>query len=285
MTHPILSATNLTKTYGSTQALVDVSLQVYPGESVAIMGPSGSGKTTLMHCLSGILVPDTGKVHLTIVNNAATDITQLNEEQRAQLRREHLGFVFQDGLLLPELTAQENTALPLMLSGVPRNTAETQARNWLSALGLDGLYNRRLGQLSGGQAQRVAIARAQIAEPSVVFADEPTGALDSETSETVLTALLDSTVSRGRALVLVTHDESVAARCQRLIHVSDGRIIQILQILQELPDESYNNGKPSVPVTPVCDPPGLVAAGGSLCRSGYLGTERGRWDTFLFHTQ
>jgi len=225
MTHPILSATNLTKTYGSTQALVDVSLQVYPGESVAIMGPSGSGKTTLMHCLSGILVPDTGKVHLTIVNNAATDITQLNEEQRAQLRREHLGFVFQDGLLLPELTAQENTALPLMLSGVPRNTAETQARNWLSALGLDGLYNRRLGQLSGGQAQRVAIARAQIAEPSVVFADEPTGALDSETSETVLTALLDSTVSRGRALVLVTHDESVAARCQRLIHVSDGRII------------------------------------------------------------
>ncbi|HIW46395.1 MAG TPA: ABC transporter ATP-binding protein [Candidatus Yaniella excrementigallinarum] len=225
MTHPILSATNLTKTYGSTQALVDVSLQVYPGESVAIMGPSGSGKTTLMHCLSGILVPDTGKVHLTILNNAATDITQLNEEQRAQLRREHLGFVFQDGLLLPELTAQENTALPLMLSGVPRNTAETQARNWLSALGLDGLYNRRLGQLSGGQAQRVAIARAQIAEPSVVFADEPTGALDSETSETVLTALLDSTVSRGRALVLVTHDESVAARCQRLIHVSDGRII------------------------------------------------------------
>ncbi len=225
MTHPILSANNLTKTYGSTHALVNVSLQVYSGESVAIMGPSGSGKTTLMHCLSGILVPDTGTVHLTIVNSDATEITQLNEEQRAKLRREHLGFVFQDGLLLPELTAQENTALPLMLSGVPRNTAETQARNWLSALGLEGLYNRRLGQLSGGQAQRVAIARAQIAEPSVVFADEPTGALDSETSETVLSALLDSTVSRGRALVLVTHDESVAARCQRLVHVSDGRIV------------------------------------------------------------
>src|SRR5699024_2510044 len=151
------------------------------------------------------------------------------------------------------------------------------ARNWLSALGLDGLYNRRLGQLSGGQAQRVAIARAQIAEPSVVFADEPTGALDSETSETVLTALLDSTVSRGRALVLVTHDDSDMS-----VMVAS---FQILQILQELPDESYNNGKPSVPVTPVCDPPGLVAAGGSLCRSVYLGTERGRWDTFLFHTQ
>lgn len=225
MTHPILSAHNLTKTYGSTQALSNVNLQIYPGESVAVMGPSGSGKTTLMHCLSGILVPDTGTVNLTLINTEATDITQLNEEQRAKLRREHLGFVFQDGLLLPELTAQENTALPLMLSGVARNTAETQAGNWLSALGLEGLHNRRLGQLSGGQAQRVAIARAQIAEPSVVFADEPTGALDSETSETVLTALLESTVARGRALVLVTHDESVAARCQRLITVSDGRIV------------------------------------------------------------
>jgi len=225
MTHPILSAHNLTKTYGSTQALSNVNLQIYPGESVAVMGPSGSGKTTLMHCLSGILVPDTGTVNLTLINTEATDITQLNEEQRAKLRREHLGFVFQDGLLLPELTAQENTALPLMLSGVARNTAETQAGNWLSALGLEGLHNRRLGQLSGGQAQRVAIARAQIAEPSVVFGDEPTGALDSETSETVLTALLESTVARDRALVLITHDESVAARCQRLITVSDGRIV------------------------------------------------------------
>lgn len=225
MTHPILSANNLTKTYGSTLALTDVSLQVFPGQSLAIMGPSGSGKTTLMHCLSGILKPDTGSVHLTLANNDVTEITQLNEEQRARLRREHLGFVFQDGLLLPELSAQENAALPLMLSGVPRNTAETQARNWLSALGLDGMFHRRLGQLSGGQAQRVAIARAQIAEPFVVFADEPTGALDSETSETVLTALLNSTVSRGRALVLVTHDKSVAARCQRLVHVSDGRIV------------------------------------------------------------
>src|SRR5699024_4698079 len=151
MLHPILAATNLIETHGSSQALVDVSQQAYPGECVAIIPQTASGTTTPTHSLSGILVPDTGKIHPTRLNNAATDITQLNEEQRAQLRREHLGFVFQDGLLLPELTAQENTALPLMLSGVPRNTAETQARNWLSALGLDGLYNRRLGQLSGGQ--------------------------------------------------------------------------------------------------------------------------------------
>src|SRR5699024_9719105 len=147
------------------------------------------------------------------------------EEQRAKLRREHLGFVFQEGLLLPELTAQENAALPLMLSGTPRSTAQDRARSWLAALGLDGLFDRRLGELSGGQTQRVAIARAQIADPAVVFADEPTGALDSDTSDTVLTALLDSTVSRGRTLVLVTHDEQVAARCQRHIQVSDGRII------------------------------------------------------------
>lgn len=225
MIKPVLSANNLTKIYGSTRALDTVSLTLFPGESVAIMGPSGSGKTTLMHCLSGILVPDSGEVHLTLSESTSTEITHLSEEQRAKLRREHLGFVFQEGLLLPELTAQENAALPLMLSGTPRSTAQDRARSWLAALGLDGLFDRRLGELSGGQTQRVAIARAQIADPAVVFADEPTGALDSDTSDTVLTALLDSTVSRGRTLVLVTHDEQVAARCQRHIQVSDGRII------------------------------------------------------------
>lgn len=225
MTKPVLSANNLTKIYGSTRALDKVSLMLSPGESVAIMGPSGSGKTTLMHCLSGILVPDYGQVSLTLSDSTSTEITQLNEEQRARLRREHLGFVFQEGLLLPELTAQENAALPLMLSGMPRAAAQDHARGWLAALGLDGLFDRRLGQLSGGQAQRVAIARAQIADPAVVFADEPTGALDSDTSGAVLTALLDSTVGRGRTLVLVTHDAQVAARCQRLLHVSDGRIV------------------------------------------------------------
>lgn len=190
------------------------------------MGPSGSGKTTLMHCLSGILAPDAGRVRLQLPSSPQPiEITGASEEQRARMRREHLGFVFQEGLLLPELTAEENAALPLMLSGVPRAAAQTQARHWLAALGLAGMEERRLGELSGGQAQRVAIARAQIADPSVVFADEPTGALDSMTSEAVLTALLDSTVSRGHTLVLVTHDQQVADRCSRLIRVADGRIV------------------------------------------------------------
>lgn len=225
MPQVLLSARGLVKSYGSTRALAGVDVTVHAGESVAIMGPSGSGKTTLMHVLSGILLPDDGSVLLTDSGGAPVEVTALDEEARARLRRERLGFVFQDGLLLPELTAQENVALPLMLSGVPRAAAEQHAAQWLAALGLDGMQDRRLGQLSGGQAQRVAIARAQVADPSVVFADEPTGALDTTTSASVLTALLDSTVGRGRTLVMVTHDEATAARCSRLLRVQDGRIV------------------------------------------------------------
>lgn len=221
----LLTARALTKSYGPTQALAGIDLNIAPGESVAMMGPSGSGKTTLMHCLSGILLPDTGQVTLNDSQTGSTEVTSLNEKQRTKLRRERLGFVFQDGLLLPELTAQENVALPLMLSGTGRSEAEAQARQWLSDLGLQGFYERRIGELSGGQAQRVAIARAQIAQPLVVFADEPTGALDSETSASVLTALLDSTVGSGRTLVMVTHDQKTAERCDRMIHMQDGRIV------------------------------------------------------------
>ncbi|MEO9248306.1 ABC transporter ATP-binding protein [Citricoccus nitrophenolicus] len=222
---PILAARGLRKSYGTTHALDGVDLTVQPGESVAIMGPSGSGKTTLMHILSGILTPDDGSVQFTGAGTEAVEVTSLNEEARAKLRRERLGFVFQDGLLLPELTAVENVALPLMLSGVPRSGAESHAAQWLAALGLDGMQTRRLGELSGGQAQRVAIARAQVADPHVVFADEPTGALDSATSASVLGALLDSTVGRGRTLVMVTHDQATADRCSRLVRVQDGRIV------------------------------------------------------------
>lgn len=226
---PILAARGLRKSYGTTHALDGVDLTVAAGESVAIMGPSGSGKTTLMHILSGILTPDAGSVRFsgggTGSTTDSTEVTSLNEEARAKLRRERLGFVFQDGLLLPELTAQENVALPLMLSGVPRESAESHAAQWLDALGLEGMQTRRLGELSGGQAQRVAIARAQVADPQVVFADEPTGALDTATSASVLGALLDSTVGRGRTLVMVTHDQTTAERCSRLVRVADGRIV------------------------------------------------------------
>ncbi|MFC0583015.1 ABC transporter ATP-binding protein [Micrococcoides hystricis] len=223
-TQPVLSAAGVSKHYGSTCALNNIHLRITPGESVAIMGPSGSGKTTLMHVLSGILLPDSGHVNFSGPTEAV-EITMLSEELRAKLRRESFGFVFQEGLLLPELSAQENVALPLMLTCMPRAAAEEYARGQLNQLGLAGMHDRRLGELSGGQAQRVAIARAQVSQPSVVFADEPTGALDSVTSAAVLDALLGSTVQRGGTLVMVTHDSATAARCDRIIRVQDGAIV------------------------------------------------------------
>ena len=221
---PVLSCRGVVKSYGSVHALAGVDLQIRAGESVAVMGPSGSGKTTLLHVLSGIITPDRGEVVLSGADGVVQELTGQSEEQRARLRRERLGFVFQEGLLLPELTARENVAMPLMLRGVARGQAETTAARWLAALGLEGMEDRRPGELSGGQRQRVAIARAQAGDPDVVFADEPTGALDSDTSEAVLSSLIGSTVSRGRTLVVVTHDPTVAASCSRLVRVRDGRI-------------------------------------------------------------
>ena len=214
LTPPVLTARGLTKSYGPTRALAGVDLAIRPGESVAVMGPSGSGKTTLLHVLSGIIVPDAGQVTLAGADGTRHELTGLNEEHRARLRRERLGFVFQEGLLLPELTARENVAMPLMLNGAHRKAAEQTAARWLESLGLAGMGDRRPGELSGGQP----------VEPDVVFADEPTGALDSDTSDAVLASLISSTVSRGRTLVVVTHDPSVAAACSRLVRVRDGRI-------------------------------------------------------------
>jgi len=225
MNTPQLRADGLIKSYGDTTALAGVSLSINSGESVAIMGASGSGKTTLLHVLAGIVVPDAGAVQL------ATDagpviVSALSEAGRAGLRRGSFGFVFQQGLLIPELTAVENAAIPLMLNGMPRAAAQQHAASWLAALGLAGMEDRRIGELSGGQAQRVAIARAQVAGASVIFADEPTGALDSHTSADVMDALIASTTDRGRTLVVVTHDEGVAARCGRVVRLRDGRIVQ-----------------------------------------------------------
>lgn len=224
MTTAILEASGLTKTFGSTRALDGVTLSVAAGESVAIMGASGSGKTTLLHVLAGITAPDSGTVRFA-PPTGVVDVTALGERDRSRLRREQFGFVFQSGLLIPELTAVENVALALMLNGTGRREAEHQAVGWLNALGLAGMEERRIGQLSGGQAQRVAIARAQVTGASVIFADEPTGALDSHTSTEVMDALLGSTVGQGHTLVVVTHNEDVAARCSRVIDMRDGRIV------------------------------------------------------------
>lgn len=225
MNTPVLSATGLVKRYGDLVALAGVDVTIAAGESVAVMGASGSGKTTLLHCLAAIVAPDAGSVRLSTPNAAPVELVGMNESQRSAVRRTSLGFVFQEHLLLPELTAVENAALPLLLQGAPRAQAEAHAAAWLAALGLGGMEQRRIGQLSGGQAQRVAIARAQVTGAPVVFADEPTGALDSRTSAEVMTALLHATTGQGRSLVVVTHDPGVAARCGRTLHMVDGRVV------------------------------------------------------------
>lgn len=220
----ILHAQHLTKHYPGSVALDHVDFAANPGESIAIIGPSGSGKTTLLHCLAGILRPDAGTVTL---SSAAGPIRldSLADGALSRLRREEFGFVFQQGMLLPELTAVENVALALMLNGTDRTTSEARAAEWLAALGLAGMEQRRLGELSGGQVQRVAIARAQVTGARIVFADEPTGALDSATSNEVLDVLLHSVAANGRTLLVVTHDPTVAARCQRVVELRDGRIV------------------------------------------------------------
>ena len=205
--------------FGATPALRGASLAVAPGEIVAVMGPSGSGKSTLLHCLAGILVPDAGQV---LVDGSRIDT--LSEARRSGLRRDRFGFVFQFGQLVPELTAAENVALPLLLAGVRRAPALRRATAWFDRLGLAGLDQRRSGELSGGQAQRVALARALVAEPAVLFADEPTGALDSFTGEQVMDLLVTVAREQGTTVVLVTHEPRVAAYAEREVVVRDGRV-------------------------------------------------------------
>ncbi|GKQ38879.1 ABC transporter ATP-binding protein [Streptomyces sp. A012304] len=228
----VLAASGLVKKYGSTTALAGVDVEVGERDLLAIMGPSGSGKSTLLHTLAGIVRPDDGQVLLRGERSEMGvppaegwgRIDRLGENRLSALRRKRFGFVFQFGQLLSELPAEENVALPLMLEGVPRRQAVERARRWFAPLGLDGLDKRRPGQLSGGQAQRVAIARALVVEPDVVFADEPTGALDQRTSEEVVRLLTSVTREQGAALVMVTHDADVAAHCDRVLEVRDGRI-------------------------------------------------------------
>jgi len=215
---PILLATDLHKRFGSTDALRGVDFAIEPGEIVAIMGPSGSGKSTLLHCLAGILRPDAGTVAFD-----GRRMDDLGEAQRSRLRRTAFGFVFQFGQLVTELTALENVALPLLLGGVRRRDAEDRAATWLAELGLAGLERRRPGDMSGGQAQRVAIGRALVTQPAVVFADEPTGSLDSLAGEQVMELLASAASSTGASVVLVTHEARVAAYAHREVIVRDGR--------------------------------------------------------------
>jgi putative ABC transport system ATP-binding protein len=215
----ILQAKDVVKSFGETPALRGATMGVSRGEIIAVMGPSGSGKSTLLHCLAGILVPDQGEVWFD-----GQRLDTLSDEQRSELRRNRFGFVFQTGQLVPELTAEENIALPLLLSGTRRGPAMAAARKWFGRLGLDGLEQRRSGELSGGQAQRIALARGLVAEPEVLFADEPTGSLDSVSGEIVMNLLTAAVREQGTTVVLVTHDARVAAYADREIIVRDGKV-------------------------------------------------------------
>ena len=218
-TQTALTGRNLVKNFGAVKALAGVDVTIPAGQSVAVMGPSGSGKSTLLHCLSGILPVTSGEITV-----GGTSVTGLNDAGRSRLRLKVFGFVFQDGQLVPELPANENVALPLMLAGASRRSAIREANSWLTKVGLESERKRRPGEMSGGQAQRVAMARALASSPSVVFADEPTGALDQATGHEIMQILTTTARMGGATLVVVTHDPNVAAWCDRLIEIRDGRI-------------------------------------------------------------
>ncbi|MDN0196878.1 ATP-binding cassette domain-containing protein [Streptomyces sp. S.PNR 29] len=216
---PLLAARDLTKAYGRTEALRGASAELRAGEILAVTGASGSGKSTLLHCLSGIVRPDSGAV-----TYAGERLDRLPEKRLSELRRTDFGVVFQFGQLIPELTALDNVALPLMLAGADRARARAQAGEWLERFGVRGQEELRPGELSGGQAQRAALARALVTGPKVVFADEPTGALDSLASEQVMTALTHTAREAGTAVLLVTHDAQVAAYADREVRLGDGTV-------------------------------------------------------------
>ncbi|EXU63987.1 macrolide ABC transporter ATP-binding protein [Streptomyces sp. PRh5] len=214
----LLIATSLHKTYGHTPALDGADFSIHPGEVVAVMGPSGSGKSTLLHCLAGIVKPDSGSVHYN-----GRELTALSDAERSGLRRGEFGFVFQFGQLVPELSCVENVALPLRLNGTKRKEAEARAASWMERLEVADVAHKRPGEVSGGQGQRVAVARSLVTGPRVLFADEPTGALDSLNGERVMELLTEAARESRTAVVLVTHEARVAAYSDREVVVRDGK--------------------------------------------------------------
>ncbi|MFE9825428.1 ABC transporter ATP-binding protein [Streptomyces sp. NPDC005791] len=213
----LISAHGLRKSYGRTEALRGASLDLHEGEILAVTGTSGSGKSTLLHCLAGIVRPDEGAV-----TYGGEQLGQLSEQRLSALRRHDFGVVFQFGQLIPELTALDNVALPLLLAGTRRGPANQRAGEWLERFGVRGQADLRPGEMSGGQSQRVALARALVTEPKAVFADEPTGALDTLAGEQVMTALVHTARDAGTAVLLITHDAQIAAYADREVGLRDG---------------------------------------------------------------
>ncbi len=220
-----VQARDVVKVYGrgdtAVRALDEATLSIPAGQFTAIMGPSGSGKSTLMHALAGLDTIDAGQILL-----GETDVSRLNERQRTLLRREHIGFVFQSFNLVPALTAAENIALPLTLAG--RRPDQEWIDQLVSTLGLTDRLRHRPTELSGGQQQRVAVARALAARPQIVFADEPTGNLDSRAGEALLAFLNHAASTFGQTIVMVTHDPGAAAHADRVVFLADGRVVDDL---------------------------------------------------------
>lgn len=220
----IIQTVGLTKTYGKGEtavtALDRISLNIHPGEFVAVMGPSGCGKSTLLHLIGGLDRATAGRVHI-----EGDDLSKLNDSKLTELRRRKIGFVFQFFNLIPVLDATENAALPLTLDGVKPAEAKAKAADWLKKIGLGNRLHNRPDQLSGGQQQRVAVARALVAEPKLVLADEPTGNLDTKASDEIAVLLRQVADDWGRTVLMVTHDPRIAAYADRIIFLKDGTIV------------------------------------------------------------
>ncbi|MBK0869696.1 MULTISPECIES: ABC transporter ATP-binding protein [unclassified Saccharopolyspora] len=216
-TEALLSGTELVCSFGPTPALRGAELTVDSGELVAVVGASGSGKSTLLHCLAGVVLPESGQVRY-----RGNELTAMSDDERSALRRTEFGFVFQFGQLVPELSVLENVALPLRLNGVSRRRAHARALEWIDRLEVAGERQKRPGEISGGQSQRAALARALVADPAVIFADEPTGALDSAGGKHVMSLLTAAARESGSAVLLVTHQSAVAAYADREVTIHDG---------------------------------------------------------------
>ncbi|MDO4870977.1 MAG: ABC transporter ATP-binding protein [Candidatus Saccharibacteria bacterium] len=217
----IIEAKNIKKSFNkNTMALRGADFAIEEGEIVAVVGASGSGKSTLLHCLAGILKIDSGEVLF-----EGKNIGKMSDKKRNQLRREKFGFVFQFSQLVPELTALDNVALPLLINGVKKAEAYAEAKSWLKKVGLAKNMNQNSGELSGGQAQRVAIARAMIIKPKILFADEPTGSLDSINSEKVMELFITTAKENNTTVIMVTHEATIAAYADREVIVRDGVVM------------------------------------------------------------
>ncbi len=223
MSEPIIEVKGLVKTYDSgtilVHALRGVDLTIERGSMVAIMGPSGCGKTTLLNCLSGIDDVTEGTVHI-----EGTDLAELDDNSKTSYRARRMGFIFQFYNLLPVLSAVENVELPLLVSGIPSTEARERATAALARVGLTDWSTHKPAELSGGQRQRVTIARALVNNPAIVWADEPTGDLDTKTADDIMSLMQELNRDQQQTFVIVTHDPSIAARCHRTIHMVDGII-------------------------------------------------------------